>query len=782
MNIRTKLLMVAAILSITSLTVGAEEPIVVNDTDITKIDYKVFVNPPADFRGIYWMSFNISQYSRESMQAEMKRVAETGKWGNFMIEPTGGSTSGFSDEYMAESRRKPVAGGMAYLDSAYLKCYREYLEEGLKYGLQLSCLYDDWSYPSGTAGGLFYSKYPDLCAKTLKMEEQSTSSRQKLTLTMPEGNIFMGAVAMNLDNYNRIDISNKLLGNILTYTTPSGNWKVMLFYLDPQFYPKSAKGGYVDYLDHDAVAKYIHLNFDPYYDALKEYFGSVIKRTIFDEPTMMSADGKMWTPKFNDEFEAVYHFSPVTYYPALWYNIGSETEPARNALFGFRTELFARNYLGQINQWCEAHGIKGSGHLDQEESMNPVGANGDMLKVFKYQGIPALDDIYYSGRSNVAYKIVASSAYNYDKPDVLSESFAAYRTISPEIVRRVTMDQIASGINIHWEWRGVEKYKTPEWDDFIARACYLTRAGRHVADIGVVYPIASLQSTYYFSELELERGGHGGHHYAYEGGVAAPETDYMNLGEILTRGIHTDFTYLHPEVIAAQCEISGNRLRMKNERNWEEYKVIIIPGGKTMSVAAMNKILEFYRNGGTVIATSQLPEKSTEFGRDAELREMVYEIFGLSSIQPTRAKLVLNEDVHSNYFINSNKQGGYGYFIPRLYSQIVEQVLNRALPVKDVRIDIPADYYVRFTKDYEGGVTYLHKVKDSRDIYYFANTTSQPLNTSITLSGDKQLELWDPHTGTKNDAKTEHSTKDGQAVTVTAINLEPLSSVFFISK
>jgi len=42
--------------------------------------------------------------------------------------------------------------------------------------------------------------------------------------------------------------------------------------------------------------------------------------------------------------------------------------------------------------------------------------------------------------------------------------------------------------------------------------------------------------------------------------------------------------------------------------------------------------------------------------------------------------------------------------------------------------------------------------------------------------------LWDPHTGTKNDAKTEHSTKDGQAVTVTAINLEPLSSVFFISK
>ena len=164
------------------------------------------------------------------------------------------------------------------------------------------------------------------------------------------------------------------------------------------------------------------------------------------------------------------------------------------------------------------------------------------------------------------------------------------------------------------------------------------------------------------------------------------------------------------------------------------------------------------------------------------MSQIVYDVLGLSQTQPTRAKIALNENVHSNYFVNSNEKGGQGYFIPRLYPQNLELVLNRALPVKDVEIDIPADYYVKFTRDYEGGVTYLHKVKDDRDIYYFANTTGEPLNTTVTLSGEKMLEMWDPHTGNRKEADTEHKIIEDQPVTVTEINLEPLSSVFYLSR
>jgi len=69
---------------------------------------------------------------------------------------------------------------------------------------------------------------------------------------------------------------------------PKGNWKVMAFYLNDDFRPASVKGGSVDYLDRDAVSKYIAINFEPYYTHLKEFFGTVIKRTFYDEPSILS--------------------------------------------------------------------------------------------------------------------------------------------------------------------------------------------------------------------------------------------------------------------------------------------------------------------------------------------------------------------------------------------------------------------------------------------------------------------------------------------------------------
>ena len=66
--------------------------------------------------------------------------------------------------------------------------------------------------------------------------------------------------------------------------------------------------------------------------------------------------------------------------------------------------------------WADAHGVALSGHLDQEEAPNPVGTQGDLMKVFRHQQIPTVDDIWFTGRSNTSYKIVSSAAFNYDRP------------------------------------------------------------------------------------------------------------------------------------------------------------------------------------------------------------------------------------------------------------------------------------------------------------------------------------------------------------------------------
>ena len=734
------------LLAVILFPAAAQQKYEVGGVDMTRVEYERFREPARDFRGVRFIAMNLDRATEDSMREAVERDFKTDKWGSFVLIAGGGSTEGLSDAYLEGSRRQRKESGTAYLSEEYFKLYRAAIEKGLELGFKCSTLYDEWEYPSGMVEGLFYSRYPEDCAKGLEMEEQDVSAAktQQVSLTMPDGGIYVGAVAMNLDTWERRDVSAGLRDGELRCKLPKGRWKVMLFWLDPSFAPRSSKGGFVDYLDRAAVAKYTDMSFGAYYTYLPEFFGSVIERTFYDEPTMMLNDGRMWTPGFNEGFKARYGYDPMTLYPALWYDIGPDTASARNALFGYRADLFAENYIGQITEWCHAHGIKSGGHLDQEETRNPVGPNGDLMKAFKYQDIPATDDIYYPGRSNVGYKIVSSSAFNWDKPEMFTETFAAYSrpqyaALTPENYWRVSLDQLTMGTNIQIEF----EQKIDGIDRFLGRGGYMLRGGRHVADVAVLYPIASLQAAYRFSSK-----GQNGHYYAYMGGIVPPETDYMDVGESLFRGLRVDYTYLHPEVLVEKCSVRGRELHLDNVNNWEQYKVLVLPGGKVLSADAAARILEFWRAGGTVIATSQLPEQAAEAGRDQEVLDMVYEVFGMSATRPMTCSVRHARYRFLNIFSKVNEAGGRGYFIAKPYTSVLEEILAEVLPQRDVNLGLEPDYYVRMDHDYAGAVTYIHKVRGGKDIYFIANSTDAPVSLQVALRGAKQqVEFWDPQTG-----------------------------------
>ena len=92
----------------------------------------------------------------------------------------------------------------------------------------------------------------------------------------------------------------------------------------------------MDYMSPEAADLYIGMTHDEYYKRFGDDFGATVTGTFFDEPTLYYANGRSWTPDFNQKFESRYGFSPALYYPALWYDIGAETAEARNYLFGFR--------------------------------------------------------------------------------------------------------------------------------------------------------------------------------------------------------------------------------------------------------------------------------------------------------------------------------------------------------------------------------------------------------------------------------------------------------------
>jgi hypothetical protein len=736
--------------------------------------------------------FNLSGLSEDRIVAAIQDMAGKYGAGGFTPEPGGGPTNGLSDAYLTATKRPRSDQGVVYLSDDYFKYYRVALEQARKLGMEV-VLYDEWRYPTGMAGGQFYTKYPEYAAKNLQMSERNVAGPASAALELPQDRLYVGAVMMNRDTYELVDISSRYTpGKPLTTQAPKGNWKVMLFYLDPTLVPASEKGGGADYLDATAMDKFISLTYQRVYDHVGEFFGKQIKFSFWDEPAMHPIDGRMWTASFNETYEKQFGYSPMKYYPALWYNIGPQTAAARNALWGWRAHLLATNFVGKIEAFCEAHGIKAGGHWDQEEIVNPVPVNGDFIKLFEHQGVPAVDDIYYLGRSNPGYKIVTSAASNWDKPVVFAETYAAYGpNMNEKIAYKVAMDQHAMGVNLQITSGGPARTAyAPQFNRFLGRMGYLLQHGRHLADVAVLYPIASLQSVYKFDsgqhseQRDAERKPNiNAVASAREGGSTPPEIDYQDIGEILFHGLRVDYTYLHPEVLAGKCIVENQRLILNNTENREEYRVLFVPGGDTLSVAAAAKIREFWEKGGIVIATHQLPAKSAEFGRDKEIQKMVADVFGIPVDDPPTADLqrATSGRLVSFYYFKPSAAGGQAYFLPQPEPWVLQWALNKVIPVRDVNIEGPMGS-MKKAPEYDGALTYLHKVKKGKDIYFFANSTDQAVDTTVTLRGRKALKIWDPQTGDSRPAEIIAGDSKGQPVTNIRLVLPAVTALFYVQE
>jgi hypothetical protein len=243
-----------------------------------------------------------------------------------------------------------------------------------------------------------------------------------------------------------------------------------------------------------------------------------------------------------------------------------------------------------------------------------------------------------------------------------------------------------------------------------------------------------------------------------------------------------DYTYLHPEVLVNRCIIDKQKLILNNKENREEYSVLIIPSGDVISANAAAKIKEFYDAGGAVIAIGQLPTRSAEFGHDNDVQRMVADVFGVSKDEPLQCDVKRAQD-RLNFYVfwyysKQNKAGGRAIFLPTAHPWLIDFALKQVLPVRDVDIQEPMAMLKR-GPDYDGALTYIHKVKDGRDIYFFANSTANPVDTKVVVRGEKKLTIWNPHTGEQE--KAEFATDD-KAPGTTAIHLRlpPISSRFFI--
>ena len=550
-------------------------------------------------------------------------------------------------EQLTGARDRSGYGGLAplpfgpkftpeYLSDKYFDVYGAAVAKARELGMFIT-LYDEYGFPSGSCGAMmgdgvprFKNKYPDATLRRLDKHEDTVTGPATYARNLPPGKL-MSLVAMNTSTLERLDLTNQVKDGSISWNAPAGNWKIMTFVCVLDGEP------IVDYLEPEQIDKFIAMVYQPYYDHFGKDFGATINRAFYDEPTLYRAQGRTWTDRFNEKFQAAHGFSPTPFYPALWYDIGPETQAARNYLFGFRAELYAAGYVKTIQDWCAKHGgVHLLGHQDQENVKNPVGVSGDLMKSYEYQDVPGIDKIGWDNDPEAYYKIVSSVCYNWDKAQAMTETYGAMGNLPWDRLYSIVMEQYAKGINNfvqHGVWYNLDhitylpelSYRNPRYADglpayntYIGRLnVLLQEPGRHVADIAVLYPIATLQAGFRFD----------GPIGPYSGGVNVPEADYVYLGELLSTKVCRDFTFLHPEILDDRCSLHGDTLNLDNKINFENYKVVILPGHKTIRWSNLKKIKEFYEHGGKVIATGQLPDKSAEFGHDADVVAAINEMF-----------------------------------------------------------------------------------------------------------------------------------------------------------
>jgi len=123
----------------------------------------------------------------------------------------------------------------------------------------------------------------------------------------------------------------------------------------------------------------------------------------------------------------------------------------------------------------------------------------------------------------------------------------------------------------------------------------------------------------------------------------------------------------------------------------------------------MKKVTDFYNSGGMVVFTTRLPHKSCETGKDSEIDSLVQTIFPLM------------ED--NAWEIIENEKGGKACFLPDPDAVGISEIMYGSGLEFDVSYPLNPD------------IQYIHKVVDSRNIYFFTNLGKSSIQTEVTLRG-----------------------------------------------
>jgi len=172
------------------------------------------------------------------------------------------------------------------------------------------------------------------------------------------------------------------------------------------------------------------------------------------------------------------------------------------------------------------------------------------------------------------------------------------------------------------------------------------------------------------------------------------------------------------------------------------YKAVILPNVERIPLDTMQKLEEFARSGGTLIATRRTPTELPEFRGPAADQQRLRDLSRRTFEGPAApARLISDETVQ------------------------LASTLNRLFH-PDVSFSPP-------TSD----IGFIHRSAGDIQIYFLANTSNVTKNVKATFRQQGlKAEWWDPFTGTVTPASIESVSSSDTAETTVQLDVEPYGS------
>lgn len=470
-------------------------------------------------------------------------------------------------------------------------------------------------------------------------------------------------------------------------------------------------------------------------------------RAIFADS--LEAYGSDWTADFAAAFQQRRGYDLRPFYPLLFDPGNTRAADIRFDYWETVADLFVDGFARPLHEWAEGHGLKseiqayGVPAVPQRSYAEvdfPGGEQYDWKNFTEGRWASSAAHFYGENRVFAEYATWAGIPNRFtDTLDDLkliadlqfltgmTELHAATLPYSPPAAGVPGwQDYAGAAFGLYQNWWPF----FPDLTTYVSRASYVLEQGRPVSAVLLYLPVEDVEASAPLGSLHTVFRVRD--HLA-QTQEEIPEFGLKNaltyqtplLSAILSHGY--TFDGISGDILLAQAMVRGRRLDVGDG----SYSVVVLPRLAGMRTAALERIADFVRAGGTVIAVGRLPERSyggTQPDKDSDrLRVMVGQMFGA----PAQ--------------VNSERSYGSGRAIfAKSDADLPQALLAAAVP--DMQLERP-----------DPDIGFIHRrartsPTTSADYYFLVNTgqTQKRFQASFHVQHRKP-QLWDLEHGTVAD-------------------------------